>query len=150
MKETGRGIQRLQHNIVDLFPGIPSCSRQMKPSRWMDVNTHTHAHIHTHTLNNYTLESLDLRLNINEHNKICVDVYAKPPTNTFTYVLPSTCYPKKSINKAPKRMALRLRRICNSDKKFDIRSSEYQNYLIARDYNPNLVKKQFHSICPEI
>ena len=21
----------------------------MKPSRWMDVNTHTHTHIHTHT-----------------------------------------------------------------------------------------------------
>ena len=44
MKGTGRGIQRLQHNIVDLFPGSPSCSRQMKPSRWMDVNTNTHTH----------------------------------------------------------------------------------------------------------
>ena len=32
---------------------------------------------------NSTLEFLDLSLHINEHNKICVDVYAKP-TNSFT------------------------------------------------------------------
>ena len=44
-------------------------------------------------------------------------------------------------------MALRrLRRICNTDEKFDIRSSEYQNHLIARDYKPTLVKRQFHAI----
>ena len=27
-----------------------------------------------------------------------------------------------------------------------IPGSEYQNYLIARDYNPTLLKKQFHSV----
>ena len=37
--------------------------------------------------NNSVLEFLDLSLHINEHNKIYVDVYAKP-TNSFTYVLP--------------------------------------------------------------
>ena len=95
--------------------------------------------------NNSILDFLDLSLHINEDNKICVDVYAKP-TNSFTYVLPSTCYPKKSINKVPKGIALRLRRICDSDEKFDIRSSEYQNYLIAGDSNPTLVKKQLE-IC---
>ena len=68
------------------------------------------------------------------------------PTNSFTYVLPSTCYPKKNINNVPKGIALRLRRICDTDEKFDIRSSEYQNYLIARDYRPTLVKRQFHTI----
>ena len=95
--------------------------------------------------NNSILDFLDLSLHINEDNKICFDVYAKP-TNSFTYVLPSTCYPKKSINKVPKGIALRLRRICDSDEKFDIRSSEYQNYLIAGDNNPTLVKKQLE-IC---
>ena len=63
---------------------------------------------------NSILEFLDLSLHINEHNKICVDVYAKP-TNSFTYVLPSTCYRKRSIIKVPKGIALRLRRICDSD-----------------------------------
>ena len=36
--------------------------------------------------------------------------------------------------------------MCNSDEKLDILSSEYQNYLIARDCNPTLLKKQFHSV----
>ena len=95
--------------------------------------------------NQSTLEFLDLSLHINEQNKICVDVYAKP-TNSFTYVLPSTCYPKRNINNIPKSIALRLRRICDSDEKFDMHSDEYQNYLITRDYNISLVKKQFHSV----
>ena len=86
--------------------------------------------------NNYSVsEFLDLNLHINEHNKICVDVYAKP-TNSFTYLLPSACYPKNSINKIPKGIA---------DEKFDIRNSEYQNYLIARDYNSAVVRNLFHS-----
>ena len=38
-----------------------------------------------------------------------------------------------------------LRRICDSDEKFDMRSDEYQNYLIARDYI-SVVKKQFHFV----
>ena len=90
--------------------------------------------------NNSILEFLDLSLFINENNKICVDVYTKP-TKSFTYVLPSTCFPQKSINKILKGIPLRLRRIYDSYEKFDIRRSKYQNYLIARDYNPILVKK---------
>ena len=82
--------------------------------------------------NESVLEFLDLSLHIDKHKKICVDVFAKP-TNSFTYVLPSTCYPKKNINNVPKGIALRLRRICDTDEKFDIRSYKYQNYLIARD-----------------
>ena len=67
--------------------------------------------------------SVDLSLHIDEHKKICVDVFAKP-TNRFIYVLPSTCYPKKNIKNVPKGIALRLRRICDTDEKFDIRSYE--------------------------
>ena len=44
MKGLGIGNERLQHNILDLF----HWSKQMKPSGWMDVNTHTHTHTHTH------------------------------------------------------------------------------------------------------
>ena len=95
--------------------------------------------------NESVLEFLDLSLHIDEHNKICVDVFAKP-TNSFTYVLLCTCNPKKNINNVPKGIALRLKRICNTDEKFDIHNYEYQNYLIARDYKPTLVKRQFHAI----
>ena len=53
---------------------------------------------------------------------------------------------KGPINNIPKSIALWLRRICNSEEKFDMHSDEYQNYLIARDYNISLVTKQFHSV----
>ena len=81
----------------------------------------------------------NVSLHIDEHNKICMNIFAKP-TKPFTYVLPSTCYPKKKVNNVHNSIVLRLRRICNADGKFDIRSSEYQNYLIARDYKPTLIK----------
>ena len=43
--------------------------------------------------NESVLEFLDLSLRINKQNKIWADVCAEP-SNSFTYVLPSTCYPK--------------------------------------------------------
>ena len=50
------------------------------------------------------------------------------------------------LENIPKGVALCLRRICDSDEKFNKRSEEYQNYFIARDYKPNKVKKQFSEI----
>ena len=79
------------------------------------------------------------------NGKISVDVFSKP-TNSFTYVLPSTCYPNRNIRNVPKGIALRLRRICDSDEKYDERSEEYQKYLIARDYQPGSVKRQFEEV----
>ena len=90
------------------------------------------------------LESLDLILKI-ENGRISVDIYSKP-TNNFTYVLPSTCYPRNNINNVPRGIALRIRRICDNDEKFAARSTEYGNYLIDTDYNPTIVKKQFTEV----
>ena len=87
---------------------------------------------------------LDLKLKW-ESGKITVDVHSKP-TNSFMYVLPTTCYPRKSINNIPHGIALRLRRICDSDEKFKHRSEEYMNYFIAIDYHPGLVDKQFRKV----
>ena len=75
-------------------------------------------------LGNY-LEFLELKSKW-ENGKITVDVHSKP-TNSFTYVLPTTCYPRKSINNIPHGIALRIRRICDSDQKFKHRSEEYKN-----------------------
>ena len=92
------------------------------------------------------LEFLQLRLTFNkEYKRISVDLFAKT-TNSFTHVLPSTCFPEKSIENVPKGVALQLRRICDSDDKFDERSVQYQKYLVARDYKPSQVKKQFSDV----
>ena len=87
------------------------------------------------------IEFLDLKLKL-RNNKIAVDGLAKP-TNSFTYVLPTNCYPRKSISNLPRGIALRLRRICDTDEKFNSRSIEYKNYLIGRDYKPSIVNKRF-------
>ena len=87
------------------------------------------------------LECLDLKLKW-EDRKIAVDAHSKL-TNSFTYALTITCYPRKSINNIPHGIALRLRRICDSYEKFKHRIEEHKNYVIARDYHPGLVDKQF-------
>ena len=43
-------------------------------------------------------------------------------------------------------IALRPRRICDENENFEKVSSEYQNYLIARDHKPSIVKKQFSEV----
>ena len=52
MKRIGIGIQRLQHNIVDLFPGI-----MIQTDEAFTMDEHTHTHTHTHetsiTIQNY-------------------------------------------------------------------------------------------------
>ena len=79
-----------------------------------------------------TLEILDLKLKFDRESKqISVDVFAKD-TDSFPYVLPSTCFPENNIENITKGVALCLRRICNSDEKFEKHSAEYQNYLILQ------------------
>ena len=95
--------------------------------------------------NENSLEFLDLRLKLKGYNKITLDVHSKP-TNSFTYVDPKICYPSRNINKIPDGIALKLRCICDSDEKYEKSSNEYQNYVIARNYSPSLVAKQFQKV----
>ena len=81
------------------------------------------------------------------NTNISEDSFAKV-NNTFTYILPSpsACFPKNSIENVLKGVALRLRRICESDDKFEERSGQYQKYLVARDWKPSKVKTQFSEV----
>ena len=79
------------------------------------------------------LQFLDLKRKFSkEYKRILVDIFAKA-TNSFTYILPSTCFPKNSTENVPKGVALRLRRICDSDDKFEECSVQYQKYLVVRE-----------------
>ena len=69
------------------------------------------------------LEFLDLTLSSDATSKqILVDVFSKP-TNSFTYLMPSTCFPRRNIENLPEGVALKLRRICDTDL-FKIRNKE--------------------------
>ena len=69
------------------------------------------------------LEFLDLKLKM-VNGIISVDVFSKP-ANSFTYILPTTCYPNRNIKNVPKDIALRLRKTCDSDEKYAERSEEH-------------------------
>ena len=64
-------------------------------------------------------EFLDLGLKYaKESKRIFVNIFSKA-TNSFPYVLRKTCFPKNNIENIPKGIALHLRRICDSDSKFE-------------------------------
>ena len=74
------------------------------------------------------LQCMDLQLKFDKVSKlIFIDIFSKA-TNSFTYVVPRTCFSKTNIEKIPKGVALGLRRICDSDSKFEKRNAEYQKY----------------------
>ena len=56
------------------------------------------------------------------------------------------CYSSNNINNVPRGIALRLKRICDSDEKFTVRSNEYKNFLTAREYKPKIVEKYLSEI----
>ena len=78
------------------------------------------------------IEFLDLKLKY-ENGKIAVDVFAKP-INSFTYVLPTSCCLRKTLNNIPHGIALRLRHICDTDEKINSRAIEFKNSLIDRNH----------------
>ena len=45
-------------------------------------------------------------------------------------------------------IVLKLISICNSDKQYEKRSNEYQDYLISRKFYPSLAAKKFKR-CPK-
>ena len=58
-------------------------------------------------------------------------------TDSFTYVLPTTFFPKVNIENIPKGVATRLRSICDSDSKFEKHSAECEKiYMFAEVINP--------------
>lgn len=46
------------------------------------------------------LESLDLKLKMNENSTIAVDIFSRP-INSFTYTMPNAYYPSNNINNVP-------------------------------------------------
>ena len=50
----------------------------------------------------------------------------------------STCYPSNNVNKAPRGIALRLKRICDI-----VLSKDYKNYVTARECKSKVVQEHF-------
>ena len=69
------------------------------------------------------------------------------PTDKHQHLLSSSRHPHHTKKAIPfslhLSLALRLRRICSTDAKFNHRINELKTYLLARGYNNNFLEKQF-------
>ena len=84
---------------------------------------------------------LDVNVSLTNDGNISTDLYTKP-TDKHQHLLYSSCHPLHTKNAIPFSLALRLRRICSTDKTFNIRSAQLATYLLKRGYKRNFVTKQ--------
>ena len=68
----------------------------------------------THELSNTTISFLDTSSSLSE-GELSTDLYSIP-TDTNQYLLPSSCHPPGVTKSIPYSQALRIRRICSTDK----------------------------------
>ena len=73
------------------------------------------------------------------------DIYSKP-TDNHIYLLRNSAHPAHYSKAIPYGVANRVRRNCSTSEAFEMRSLEYQSYLINRGYNPSQVKQQFEKV----
>ena len=87
---------------------------------------------------------LDLKIEIVD-NQLTTTVYCKP-TNSLMYLHGNSCHPKPSKDGISLGVATRLRRICSTNEEFDVKATEYQAYLAARDHDTKAVKRNFQTV----
>ena len=83
---------------------------------------------------------LDVQVIVRE-GKLITDLYVKQ-TDSHQYLDPSSCHPYHCTKSIPYSQALRLNRICSENVSFDLRCNELEEWLIKRNYNPTVVRKQ--------
>ena len=88
-----------------------------------------------------SLDVLDLTLSLVD-GFIETDIYSKP-TDHHIHFLRNSAHSTHCAKAIPFGVATRVRRNCSSNKNFEERSKEYQNYLVDRGYHPQVVKNQF-------
>ena len=91
---------------------------------------------------------LDVTISKDVGGSVFTDVYSKP-TDTHQYLESSSCHPRHVKQAIPYGQALRLKRICNSESKFDQRVGELKKRLCVEDlknvkYSLNLRALLFH------
>ena len=93
----------------------------------------------THEISNTTISFLDTSSSLSE-GVLSTDLYSKP-TDTNQYLLPSSCHPPHVAKSIPYSQALRIRRICSTDKSLKKRLGQLKNNLKRRGYKQSIIKK---------
>jgi peptide-methionine (R)-S-oxide reductase len=95
----------------------------------------------THEISNTTISFLDTSSFLSEC-ELSTDLYSKP-TDTNQYLLPSSCHPPHVTKSIPYSQAVRMRRICSTDKSLKKRLGQLKNHLKRRGYKQSIIKKSF-------
>ena len=96
----------------------------------------------THEISNTTISFLDTSSSLSE-GVLFTDLYSKP-TDTNQYLLSSSCHPPHVTKSIPYSQALRIGRICSTDKSLTKRLGQLKNNLKRRGYKQNIIKKSFN------
>ena len=89
---------------------------------------------------------LDLKISFNSIiNKFEFSLYTKP-TNTFSYLLPSSNHPLHIFKNIPKSLFIRIRRICTSYIDYLFHSRNLFVQLLKRNYNPKDISIVSHIV----
>ena len=75
-----------------------------------------------------------------QNNRLETELYTKP-TDTHSYLLPSSSHPKHTIASIPYSQALRVRRICSTKMAEETSLCQLETHFIARNYDPHSVKE---------
>jgi hypothetical protein len=101
----------------------------------------------THEISNTTISFLDTSSSLSEC-ELSTYLYSTH-TDTNQYILPSSCHPPYVTKSVPYSQALRIKRICSTDKSLKKRLGQLKNHLKRRGYKQGIIKKSFskaHSI----
>ena len=91
-----------------------------------------------------SLKFMDLLITI-ENGKLETTVYSKP-TDGHLYLHNNSCHPKATKEGVEKGVALRLRRICSTEEKFEKQSKNYKAFLVNREHIPKEVVNNFEKV----
>ena len=83
---------------------------------------------------------LDAQVSVGE-GKLMTDLYVKQ-TNSHQYLDPSSCHPYHCTKSIPYSLALRINLICSENASFHLPCNELEGWLIKRNCNPTVVRKQ--------
>ena len=93
----------------------------------------------THKISNTTISFLDTSSSLSE-GVLSTDLYSKP-TDINQCLLPSSCHLPHVTKSIPYSQALRIRRICSTDKSLKKRLGQLTNHLKRRGYKQSIIKK---------
>lgn len=96
---------------------------------------------------NYSTETIEyLNCKIYEcDNKLMTTLYSKP-SDTHSYLVPTSCHPTHIVKNIPHGVAITCKRICTDPLEFERHTNIYNEHFVNRGYNSTFVTEEFNRV----